>query len=107
MALIGRILHLLNRIPGEEIDELRHYDSKVSRHIVVNYKGFYYRVECFDAKNQILSPTSLQSHFDRIITEVESKLAKVESPSNEGDENSNGNSLFISKYVVLPINHYI
>lgn len=86
-----RFACLLHRIPGEEIDELRHYDCAVSRHIVVNYKGFYYKVECFDVKNQILSPPSLQAQFDKIIAEVEAKLARGESSNNCDDAETTGN----------------
>lgn len=71
-------------IPGEEIDELRHYDSKVSRHIVVNYKGFYYKVECFDSKNQILSPPTLQAQFDKIMDQVDTKLDSKEAQNKDG-----------------------
>jgi hypothetical protein len=62
------------RIPGEEIDELRHFDSTESKHIIVYYRGLYYSVECVDYRNQILSPSSLQYQFEWIINDAQSKL---------------------------------
>lgn len=63
-----------HRVPGEVVDELRHYDSTVSKHIVVNYLGVYYRVECYDVKNQILSPAALQAQFEWIMRDAETQL---------------------------------
>jgi len=62
------------RIPGEEVDELRHFDSAESKHIVVNYRGMYYTVECYDERNKILSPTSLQAQFEWIIKDAEEHI---------------------------------
>jgi hypothetical protein len=56
------------------VDEIRHYDSADSKHIVVSYMGVYYRVECFDIKNQILSPSAIQTQFEWIMKDAESQL---------------------------------
>ncbi|OXA62457.1 Carnitine O-palmitoyltransferase 1, liver isoform [Folsomia candida] len=62
------------RVPGEKVDKLRHCDSADSKHIVVNYLGMYYRVECYDIKNQILSPSAIQTQFEWIMNQADSEL---------------------------------
>lgn len=64
------------RIPREELDELRHLDSSVSRHIVVHYKGLHYTMDAFDSKNQILSPLAFYSQFEWMLKDAEIVLSK-------------------------------
>eukprot|EP00117_Sycon_ciliatum_P044053 scpid30219/ scgid31825/ Carnitine O-palmitoyltransferase 1, liver isoform; Carnitine O-palmitoyltransferase I, liver isoform; Carnitine palmitoyltransferase 1A len=58
------------RIPGKEIDHLRHVDK--SKHIVFFYRGMYFRVELYDKKRQRLSPRELQYQIDELVKLVES-----------------------------------
>ncbi|XP_074661158.1 carnitine O-palmitoyltransferase 1, muscle isoform-like [Tubulanus polymorphus] len=55
------------RIPGEDIDELVHYDTTVSKHIVVIYKGLYYRIDIFDSKGEPLTRQSMELQFEWIV----------------------------------------
>lgn len=41
---------------------------------MVNYLGMYYRVECYDIKNQILSPSAIQTQFEWIMNQADSEL---------------------------------
>lgn len=68
------IVCYMSRIPGEQVDELRHYDSADSKHIIVNYLGISYRMECYDIKNQILSPSAIQTQFEWIMKDAESQV---------------------------------
>ena len=67
-------IYVVHRIPGIEIDRLRHYDTNVSRHIVVQAKGLYYTMDVYDSKNQILSPPALKSQFEWILQDAEAQL---------------------------------
>ncbi|CAG2122973.1 unnamed protein product, partial [Medioppia subpectinata] len=58
------------RIPGEEMDELIHYDTKRSKHIVVVCKGVYYRVDVFDSKSQQISSRNLEQKIEWIIKDA-------------------------------------
>lgn len=48
------------RVPGEEQDTLVHYESSVSKHIVVNRKGILYKVEMFDKNRKLIPVADLQ-----------------------------------------------
>lgn len=59
------------RVPGREIDELMHFDSRESRHIVVWRQGLFYQLDMYDEKNQILSVTLLERLFQEIIDDAD------------------------------------
>ncbi|MPC08983.1 Carnitine O-palmitoyltransferase 1, liver isoform [Portunus trituberculatus] len=59
------------RVPGEEIDELLHFDSQESRHIVVWRQGLFYQLGIYDDKNQLLSVTVLEKLFQDIIDDAD------------------------------------
>jgi len=59
-----------------ELDKLRHYDSRVSRHIIVQYRGVYYRVDAYDSKNQIICPAVFHSQIEWIIQDADDAIAK-------------------------------
>lgn len=58
------------RVPGEEIDEMLHFDSQESRHIVVWRQGLFYQLSIYDDKNQLLSVTVLEKYFQDIIDDA-------------------------------------
>lgn len=58
-------------MPGTEMDELIHYESSKSRHIVVWCKGFYYCMPICDDGNQLLCAHSLEQLFDEIREDAE------------------------------------
>ncbi|XP_077993056.1 carnitine O-palmitoyltransferase 1, muscle isoform-like isoform X2 [Glandiceps talaboti] len=62
------------RIPGEEMDELVHYDSFDSKHIVVLRKGFYYKLDMYDVKGQLLAPLTAAKQFEWIIQDADRQL---------------------------------
>ncbi|XP_050397070.1 carnitine O-palmitoyltransferase 1, liver isoform [Patella vulgata] len=55
------------RIPGEDIDELVHYSSSESKHIVVLHKGVMYKVDVFDCHGKIIPPQILEKQFNWIV----------------------------------------
>ncbi|XP_071444145.1 carnitine O-palmitoyltransferase 1, liver isoform-like [Hetaerina americana] len=65
MAQYERIFSTIRR-PGEDEDELVHFDSSESRHVVVYSRGLYYRVDVYDSRNQLLSPTAFEELFNWI-----------------------------------------
>lgn len=48
------------RVPGEELDSLVHYESSVSKHIVVYRKGGIYKVDMFDKNRKLIPAADLQ-----------------------------------------------
>lgn len=71
-------LKFADRSPGEEIDELLHFDSRDSRHIVVWRQGLFYQLTIIDDKNQILSVTVLEKLFQEIIDDADKHKGKKE-----------------------------
>lgn len=75
------------RIPGIDVDEVRHYSTSESRHVVLQHKGMFYKLEVYDSTNQILFPTTLEHQIEWIMedaakympTEAESALAALTS----------------------------
>lgn len=65
------------RVPGEEIDELLHFDSRESRHIVVWRQGLFYQLSIYDDKNQLLSVTVLEKFFQDIIDDADKHKESV------------------------------
>lgn len=70
------------RIPGEECDELKMFDSSVSKHIAVMRKGLYYKVDVYDKKGNILTPQTLEEIFQFIIEDAD----KHEATYNKGSK---------------------
>ncbi|XP_077869072.1 carnitine O-palmitoyltransferase 1, liver isoform-like [Saccoglossus kowalevskii] len=62
------------RIPGEEMDELVHYDSSQSKHIVVMRKGVYYKLDMYDVKGQLLSPMTTAKQLEWLIKDADTQL---------------------------------
>ena len=58
------------RLPGLEIDDLLHYESYESRHVVVWYQGLLYQLDVFDAKNKQLSESCLEKLLQEIINDA-------------------------------------
>lgn len=59
------------RIPGEDIDELHHFESAKSKHIIVMRRGIYYKLHVYDKMNQLLCPTSLEEQIEWIVKDAE------------------------------------
>ncbi|XP_047476442.1 carnitine O-palmitoyltransferase 1, liver isoform-like [Penaeus chinensis] len=70
------------RVPGEEIDELLHFDSTESRHVVVWRQGLFYQLNIYDDKNQILSPAELERLFQDIIDDADTNTRRVSVRAN-------------------------
>lgn len=70
------IFNFSTRVPGEEIDELLHYESCESRHIVVWRQGLFYQLSIYDDKNQLLSVTVLEQFFQDIINDASKHKGK-------------------------------
>ncbi|CAL4107295.1 unnamed protein product, partial [Meganyctiphanes norvegica] len=58
------------RVPGEEVDELLHFDSQESRHVVVWVQGLMYQLWVYDDKNQMLSAGELEKLLQDIIDDA-------------------------------------
>ncbi|PAA78813.1 hypothetical protein BOX15_Mlig011885g2 [Macrostomum lignano] len=73
------------RVPGEDIDELVHYPSSKSKHIIVLSSGHYYKVDVYDSDGAVLSTRVLEDLFQWIvddskqhdISQSESRLAAL------------------------------
>ncbi|XP_054721147.1 carnitine O-palmitoyltransferase 1, liver isoform-like [Uloborus diversus] len=61
------------RIPGENTDKILHCED--SKHIVIQVKGIYYKLDICDSKNQILAPTTLEEQLNWIVKDAENQLA--------------------------------
>lgn len=59
------------RIPLEKIDELVHYDTTKSKHIIVVCKGVYYKLSCFDISNNPLSAKKIEEYIEYIVNDAE------------------------------------
>jgi len=70
------------RIPGNDIDEIVHYDTSESKHVIVQSNGHYYKLDVYDAKNQCLSSKALENQIQWIIDDIE----RVEREGNDRDE---------------------
>uniref|UniRef100_A0A1I8HVA2 Carn_acyltransf domain-containing protein n=1 Tax=Macrostomum lignano TaxID=282301 RepID=A0A1I8HVA2_9PLAT len=55
------------RVPGEDIDELVHYPSSKSKHIIVLSSGHYYKVDVYDSDGAVLSTRVLEDLFQWIV----------------------------------------
>ncbi|KAF4532020.1 hypothetical protein B566_EDAN011867, partial [Ephemera danica] len=79
------------RRPGEEMDNLVHYDASESRHVVVQCRGLYYQVDMFDSRNQLLGPAALEQHMEWIMKHAD-----------EHAETMNANARNIASLTALP-----
>lgn len=59
------------RIPKAEFDELIHYESSVSKHIIVICNGVYYKLNCYDCDNNPLSSKKLEEYIQYLIDDAE------------------------------------
>lgn len=57
------------------MDELLHYDTSESKHVVVVCNGYFYRLDVTDCKNQCLSAKSLEQQLQWIVDDVQ-RLSK-------------------------------
>ncbi|XP_052265796.1 carnitine O-palmitoyltransferase 1, liver isoform-like [Dreissena polymorpha] len=62
------------RVPGEEMDQLVHYSSTESKHIIVNRKGVMYKLDMFDMDRKLVSPADLQKQLHWIMMDAERHL---------------------------------
>jgi carnitine O-palmitoyltransferase 1 len=59
------------RVPHNEFDELVHYDTSESKHIVVVCQGVYYKLDCYDSENNILSAKRLEEYIQYLVDDAE------------------------------------
>lgn len=59
------------RVPKPEIDELVHYETNVSKHVIVIVDGVYYKLNCYDYDNNPLSAKKLEEHIQSIVDDSE------------------------------------
>lgn len=59
------------RVPHKEFDELVHYDTSSSKHIVVVCQGVYYKLDCYDSENQVLSAKRLEEYIQFLVDDAE------------------------------------
>lgn len=59
------------RVPKHEYDELVHYDTNVSKHIVVVINGCYYKLSCYDSDNNPLSSKRLEEQIQFLVDDAE------------------------------------
>lgn len=64
-------LYSTTRVPRKEIDQLVHYETRVSKHIVVVCRGVYYKLTCYDHDNNLLSARLLEEYFQWIYDDAE------------------------------------
>ncbi|XP_064645349.1 carnitine O-palmitoyltransferase 1, liver isoform-like isoform X2 [Lineus longissimus] len=65
------------RIPGEDIDELVHYDSAVSKHIIVKAKGLLYKLDMFDSLGAPLAVQHLEHQLQWILDDATKQYDEV------------------------------
>lgn len=54
------------RLPGRECDEIKHWESSNSKHIVVNCRGTHYKVNVYRKDGSIRAPDELEEIFAQI-----------------------------------------
>ncbi|XP_030828246.1 carnitine O-palmitoyltransferase 1, liver isoform [Strongylocentrotus purpuratus] len=59
------------RIPGEECDEIVHYD--LSKHVVVFRKGLYYKVDTHNSQGKLISAFAIQKQIEWIIEDADKR----------------------------------
>uniref|UniRef100_V5I5I7 carnitine O-palmitoyltransferase n=2 Tax=Ixodes ricinus TaxID=34613 RepID=V5I5I7_IXORI len=75
------------RVPGIDVDEICHFCTSESKHVILQHKGMFYKLEVYDSTNQILFPTTLEHQIEWIMkdaeqhtpTEAETSLAALTS----------------------------
>lgn len=63
------------RIPGVDVDELCHFSTSESKHVILQHKGFFYKLDVYDAANQILFPTTLEHQIEWIMEDAKKHTA--------------------------------
>lgn len=59
------------RVPHKEFDELVHYNTSESKHIIVVVRGVYYKLNCYDCENNTLSAKRLEEYIQLLVDEAE------------------------------------
>lgn len=59
------------RVPRQEFDELVHYETSESKHIIVVCRGVYYKLNCYDCENNPLSAKRLEEHIQYLMDDAE------------------------------------
>ncbi|XP_054750038.2 carnitine O-palmitoyltransferase 1, liver isoform-like [Lytechinus pictus] len=59
------------RIPGEECDEIVHYD--LAKHVVVFRKGLYYKLDTHDSKGKMISAMAMQKQIEWIMEDADKR----------------------------------
>lgn len=59
------------RVPRSEIDELVHYDSSESKHIVVVCRGVYYKLDCYDVNNNPLTAKKIEEYIQFLVDDAD------------------------------------
>lgn len=59
------------RVPHHEFDELVHYETSESKHIIVICRGVYYKLNCYDCENNPLTAKRLEEHIQYLMEDAE------------------------------------
>lgn len=59
------------RVPKKEFDELVHYETQDSKHIIIVCHGVYYKLNCYDCENNPLSSKRLEEHIQWLVEDAE------------------------------------
>lgn len=59
------------RVPHKEFDELVHYQTSESKHIVVVVRGVYYKLNCYDCENNTLSAKRIEEYIQLLVEDAE------------------------------------
>lgn len=86
------------------MDELVHYDTKDSKHVIVVYRGVYYRLNVYDADNQLLCAKSLEEKIQWI---KEDAMKHSESLSEEEKSISALTNLERTEWARIRKNHLL
>ncbi|CAN7980927.1 unnamed protein product, partial [Ixodes pacificus] len=64
------------RVPGIDVDEICHFCTSESKHVILQHKGMFYKLEVYDSTNQILFPTTLEHQIEWIMKDAEQHTPK-------------------------------
>ncbi|KAG9510263.1 Mitogen-activated protein kinase-binding protein 1 [Fragariocoptes setiger] len=59
------------RVPGKEFDELVHYDTKTSKHVIIICNGVFYNLTVYDSNNLPLSAKRIEEQIQWIMEDSE------------------------------------
>lgn len=66
-----------SRLPGRECDENKHWDSSVSKHVCVYYRGSYYKLNMYKKDGSLRKPMELQGIIAAIKKDAIGRQKKV------------------------------